>query len=163
MDKILKISQFTANALIVANHFLKRKSNGNFVSVAKTVLSKNYFRSEEMDEENTEEAEIAPFPVDESTLLAVEHALGAYLEIDDESEDEPQMLGAEYSIWQLFDFLSGVSEEDYVVDDNFDYETDAPVYICMKPTYDYPDLIHALIDEIRRLRELVDSDKREIV
>jgi hypothetical protein len=47
---------------------------------------------------------LPPFPVDDITLNALEHALGAALRY---IGDEPTLVGAEYDLHQLLDFLSG--------------------------------------------------------
>jgi hypothetical protein len=44
------------------------------------------------------------FPVDDVTLAAIEHALGGALEMRD---DLPVLVGADFSLDTLLDFLSG--------------------------------------------------------
>lgn len=82
------------------------------------------------------------FPIDDITLDAVEHALGGWLRCTD--PDNPELVGADYSLHQLFDFLSGHNEE-------LDYEEDEYT-IRTQQIYSEKDLILALIAEIRRLR-----------
>lgn len=98
------------------------------------------------------------FPVDESTLMAVEHALGGSLEYD-EDKDDFYVVGAEYSFPTLMEFLSGVTEDDYVEE----FDTDFGEFItCTKPLFHQDDIIEALIAEVRRLRELVPDHLKEV-
>lgn len=69
------------------------------------------------------------FPVDDATLLALEHALGASQSIDEQGTSS--VLEADYNIPQLLAFLAGPNEEEYSRDD----------------------VILALIEEIKRLRK----------
>ena len=111
-----------------------------------------------MEKEMTNEEEME-FPVDDSTLMAVEHALGGMLQYDEETDDF-NVIGADYSLYALLEFLSGVSEEDFEeVDDDDEYGI--PVVICNKPIFHPDNVISALIKEIKRLRELVPEDDKE--
>ncbi len=114
--------------------------------------------------------ELAPFPVDDATLAAVEHALGGVLSCDAEhggTVDEPVLIRADYSLSTLLDFLSNTTETDhplrYRIDQNGDRidpeqaaRDDAlgadQWWIDERPHYTERDVIAALIAEVRRLR-----------
>jgi len=90
------------------------------------------------------------FPVDDVTLAALEHALGGALSCED---GEPRLVGAEFSVSTLLDFLSGydpsqivpcVDDDGFVIPDFVEY-TGGPIYHVH-------DVIRALIAEVRRLR-----------
>lgn len=108
--------------------------------------------------------ELAPFPVDDATLLAVEHALDAVIEVDDDGG--MVLTGADYTLNALLDFLSGAVGEDpdaEVIDPGDPLAPELPgflsglagaeVVIDSRPRYSEHDLIRALILEVRRLRE----------
>jgi hypothetical protein len=91
------------------------------------------------------------FPVDDFTLDQVEHALGARLAVD--SDGTHSVVGADFSLSKLLEFLSGydptkvvpmLDEDGYEIPDRVEY-TGPPVY-----TRDC--VIRALIAEVRRLR-----------
>ena len=96
------------------------------------------------------------FPVDDVTLDLVEHALAGTLTFDGcDPGDGPRLVGAEFSLSKLLDFLSGydktlnvplTDEDGYEIPDWVEY-TGGPIY---HPT----DIIRALIAEVRRLRTL---------
>lgn len=106
---------------------------------------------------------LPPFPVDDATLLAVEHALGGALTYDrpDDAalDDEgPWLVGATYSMSTLLDFMAGTMGEDpneEIIDPG---NPDLPGYAGARMVYDtrihYTEhsVIRALIDEVRRLR-----------
>ena len=97
---------------------------------------------------------LADFPVDDVTLDALEHALGACLTWEgvEDRADGPRVVGADMSVSRLLDFLSGydesklaplVDEDGYEVPDWSEYPD---------PLYHRDDVIRALIAEVRRLR-----------
>lgn len=114
--------------------------------------------------------ELPDFPLDDATLLAVEHAIGGVLSAEPEhggSLDEPVRIGAEYGLAELLDFLAGVTEPDpercYRIDGDGERMTpeqaardDAlgldQVWLDERPHYCEHDVIRALIAEVRRLR-----------
>lgn len=90
------------------------------------------------------------FPVDDMTLNLIEHALsGSYMMNDD---GEPVLVGADMSLDQLLDFLSGYDPELAVpyLDDDGNEIPDATLY--PHPLYHPYDVIRALISEVRRLK-----------
>lgn len=95
--------------------------------------------------------ELDEFPVDDGALNAIELSLGYYLERDyeDDSDFPFKGAGAPYSLSQLLDFYSGHSEDDNVFEG---YIGTIPLYVNEKPHYTEKDVIQALIDEVRRLR-----------
>lgn len=111
-------------------------------------------------------SELPTFPIDDSTLLAVEHALDFGLSFEDDNGtplDEPRGVGADYSLHTLMDFLAGVSGDDGRVLISDDRQADEargllglnggiPVYYDGRVTYQERDIIRALITEVRRLR-----------
>src|SRR5690242_2151591 len=110
---------------------------------------------------------LPPFPVDDATLLAVEHALGAALTYDrpdhalsDSADNGPWIVGAEYSLSQLLDFLANSTGRD--PNEELIREADperpdtwegAAIVYDTREHYSEHDLIRALIAEVRRLRE----------
>lgn len=95
---------------------------------------------------------LPPFPTDDATLIAVEHALDACLSAD-EATGEFKNVGSDYTLDQVLDFLSGydrtkqvpyVDEDGHEVPDTMVYEGGA--------LYHHYDVIRALIHEVRRLR-----------
>lgn len=102
---------------------------------------------------------LADFPLDDVTLDALDHALGARLTWDGVAnrDDGPRVVGADMSVSKLLDFLSGydetklaplVDEDGYEVPDHFVYP-DA--------LWHEHDVIRALIAEVRRLRIVKDD------
>jgi hypothetical protein len=114
--------------------------------------------------------DIPSFPVDDATLAAVEHALDACLSMDEEhggSPGNPVIIGADYSLDTLLDFLSGTTDDDdprvYRIDgdgermDPVDAARDDALgvgqwWVDERPHYTDRDVIRALIHEVRRLR-----------
>jgi len=101
------------------------------------------------------ETELPEFPVDDTTLDFLEHAMqGSYI-VDEEGNHT--LVGADFSLSQLYNFLSDYDESKSV---HVGYSKDGT------PMYDYPgavytpyDVIRALIAEVRRLRaEEVQND-----
>jgi hypothetical protein len=90
-------------------------------------------------------AETLPdFPVDDVMLDLLEHALGGLYEVDDDFGT--RLVGADYSLPQLLDFLSGYDPEQVVpLGGGIEEYVGGPLY-----TRD--DIIRALIAEVRRLR-----------
>lgn len=104
-------------------------------------------------------SDLTPFPVDEMTLGMVEHALDYTLTFDGEDGevlDEPRGIGAEFSLSQLCDFMSGTTTDPLgVVEHHGTVETffgPAEMTVDPRPHYTSADIIRALIAEVRRLR-----------
>lgn len=100
--------------------------------------------------------ELPDFPVDDATLLAVEHAMGGAYTVDDDGTHH--LVGADYNLAQLLDFMAGTTGQDpneEVIDPG---DPDLPGYAGARIVYDTRihytehDLIRALIAEVRRLR-----------
>lgn len=98
------------------------------------------------------------FPVDDATLLSIEHALGGSLTFDrpadaaDDDDEGPWLVGADYSLHTLLDFLAGCTGRD----PNEEYMGHAdgiPVYHDTRTHFSERDVIRALIQEVRALRE----------
>lgn len=121
------------------------------------------------------ETELPPFPTDDTTLLAVEHALGyclTYEGEDGEPLDDPRGIGADYSLHTLLDFLSGTRDdpdgvvtliagdpEKAALDEAlgirggpFGMGPNTPIYEDPRQHYTEHDIVRALIAEVRRLR-----------
>jgi hypothetical protein len=116
-------------------------------------------------------SDLPDFPVDDSTLAAIEHALGGALTFDGENGErlaEPRLVGADYSLSTLLDFLAGCTGRDPNEEliqpgrdesDLPEWErgrggwSDAEIVYDTRPHYSEHDLIAALIAEIRSLRE----------
>lgn len=95
---------------------------------------------------------LPPFPVDDVTLLALEHALDACHTFNEEGE--PVNIGSDYSLDQLLDLLSGYDPSKVVpVMDDDGYEIPDTVEYVGGPLYHPHDVIRALIAEVRRLRD----------
>jgi len=93
---------------------------------------------------------LPPFPVDDVTLAAVEHALGGSLTYEG---DELVRVGADYSLWDLLDFMAGATGEDpdqEVLHRDWDGTPD--LVVDHRQHYTPNDIIAALIAEVRRLR-----------
>lgn len=119
--------------------------------------------------------ELPPFPLDDATLLAVEHALGGAWEV---AEDGTRTLvGADYTLAQLLDFLANAVGEDpneEVVDtgDPLADESGLPsfmrglagasVHIDSRPHYSEHDVIAALIVEVRARRAAETQNSLEL-
>jgi hypothetical protein len=109
---------------------------------------------------------LPPIPLDDLTLDAIEHALGACLTYDGEDGetlDEPRLIGAEYQLATLLDFLSGAVGEDpngYQLepgDVRLPGIEGAEVWMDTRPHYSEKDLIAALVAEVRALRAAASS------
>lgn len=118
-------------------------------------------------------SDLPPFPTDDATLLAIEHAMGGALTFDrpdDAAADDegPWLVGADFSLPTLLDFLAGCTGRDpneELIQPARD-ESDLPewergrggwgnaeIVYDTRPHYSDHDLIRALVAEIRRLRE----------
>jgi hypothetical protein len=115
--------------------------------------------------------DLSEFPTDDATLLAIEHALGGMLTYDrpDDAKDDggPWLIGADYSLATLLDFLAGAAGRDpneliQAARDESDLPewergrdwSAAEIVYDTRPHYSERDLIAALVAEIRRLRAL---------
>lgn len=102
---------------------------------------------------------LGPFPVDDLTLSMVEASLDYCLTFEGENGevlDEPRGIGAEVSLSDLLDFLSGTTTDPLgVVEHLGEVETffgPAEMTVDPRPHYTPHDVIRALIGEVRRLR-----------
>jgi hypothetical protein len=109
-----------------------------------------------MTGEERSEEELPPFPVDDATLLAVQHALNACTSFDENGTRET--VGAEYTLPELLDFLSNTSGPDpdgRLIDAGdarvFGFEG-AEVWLDTRTRYSDYDVIASLVAEILRLR-----------
>lgn len=105
---------------------------------------------------------LPPFPVDDATLLAVEHALGGAYEVDDDGTHT--LVGADYTLSQLLDFMAGTMGEDpnaEVLSEGHEVAEGAPLWeqiagakvvVDSRVHYTPHCIIDALIAEVRRLR-----------
>ncbi len=88
------------------------------------------------------------FPVDDATLGALEHALGATFVA--ETEDGPVLGGADMSVESLLDFLSGPTTVTPALNV---YDQLLPdVYELAGERFSRDCVIRALLAEVRRLR-----------
>lgn len=95
---------------------------------------------------------LPPFPVDDVTLLAVEHALGATLTRD--AAGEWMVIGSDYTMTQLLNLLSGYDPAlEVPMADEYGHEDEDFVEYTGGPIYHTDDIIIALIAEVRRLRD----------
>lgn len=110
-------------------------------------------------------SDLPDFPVDDATLLAVEHAMGGALTYDrpdhvpyDSGDEGPWLVGADFSLSRLLDFLAGCTGRDpheeliHSGDPDLPDYAGAEVVYDTRPHYSEHDLIRALIAEVRRLR-----------
>lgn len=102
---------------------------------------------------------LPPFPVDDVTLAAVEHAFGAAITFDTDEWgepdlDNPRLIGADYSLHTLLDFMSGTTSDDHPLVEvkERDWDGTPRVIVDERPHYTERDIIRALIAEVRRLR-----------
>lgn len=107
---------------------------------------------------------LPPFPVDDMTLDAVEHSLGAVLTYDrpegnvDFSDEGPWVIGADYQLHKLLDFYSGtMDDEGVVLLPKEEWIDNAPTTLDERQHYTERDVIRALINEVRRLRNGAES------
>lgn len=107
----------------------------------------------------TPDESLPGFPVDDATLLAIEHAMGGALTFDrpddaDLEDEGPWLTGADYSVDKLLSFMSGTLDEsgqEYIGVTSTMFG-DLPTYVDERPHYTRDDVIRALIGEVRRLR-----------
>ena len=96
---------------------------------------------------------LPPFPVDDVMLDAVEHALGGALTVDEAGTQ--RLVGADYSLPQLLNFLSGYDPEQVVpLVDEDGYEVPGWTEYVGGVMYTRDCIIRALIAEVRRLRDV---------
>ena len=103
---------------------------------------------------------LGPFPIDDITLNALEHAMGGALTVVD---GEPELVGAEYSVNDLLDFLSGYDPSLLIPDEDNDVYS-IPVFVYDGPIYHITDVVRSLINEVRSLRNIenvLDKDLSE--
>lgn len=108
-------------------------------------------------------SDLPAFPVDDATLLAIEHSLDAALTFErpesaDLDDEGPWLAGADYSLARLLDFLAGTTGDDpdaEVLDPGDLWTDDARVVFDSRTHYSEHDLIRALVTEVRRLRDEV--------
>lgn len=110
-----------------------------------------------MTPDNPTDGQLAQFPVDAMTLDMVEASLAYCLTIDKET-GEPVPIDPEVvSLSSLLDFLSGTTTDPLgVVEHHGEVETfigPAKLTVDPRPHYSQRDVIQALINEVRRLRE----------
>ncbi|WP_353107817.1 hypothetical protein [Gordonia sp. (in: high G+C Gram-positive bacteria)] len=86
---------------------------------------------------------LPPFPVDDITLDLLDHACRGAL------NDEGGVAGADMTVTQLLDFLSGPSETEAVGS----IDVTVPIYVRDEPAYSETDVIQALIAKIRTLQK----------
>lgn len=105
---------------------------------------------------------LPPFPVDDFTLDQVEHALGTCLGDRDPVTGVHELVGGEFTMPRLLDFLSGYDPSRSVLlsgdpdapdgDGPFGLSPDTPIYEYPGQIYSRDSVIRALIAEVRRLR-----------
>lgn len=102
---------------------------------------------------------LPPCPVDDFILDQIDHALGGAIGFDDDGAR--QLVGADFSLSQLLDFLSGVDDTKAVLVEAAHPDPliansieGAAIYESPGRRYSEHDLIAALVTEIRRLRAL---------
>lgn len=99
---------------------------------------------------------LPPFPVDDVTLDAVEHALDAVLTYDELGG--VRIVGADMSLPALLDFLSGYDPEKVApFEDESGHTHDDITEYVGGPLYTRDCIIRALITEVRRLRGATDG------
>ena len=86
-------------------------------------------------------SDLPPFPLDDLTLSALEHALGAVTTVDDDGTRRVD--GADMTITQLLDFLAGYDPEQEI--------PDGIAYIGDQ-TYAWQTAFLAVVRELRRVR-----------
>lgn len=95
------------------------------------------------------------FPIDESALSNIEHALGGAYEVDEEGNHT--LVGADFTLHQLLDFYSGYDERLEEPVDEWQEYREVPIMTYPEPVYHVNDVVRALIKEIRRLRNKYES------
>lgn len=102
-------------------------------------------------------AELGPFPTDALTLDMIEASLAYCLTIDDETGESVAVDPSVVPLSDLLDFLSGTTTDPLgVVEHHGTVETffgPAEMTVDPRPHYTERDVIQALIDEVRRLRD----------
>lgn len=114
------------------------------------------------DGKKPERRVLPPFPVDEATLSNIKHALGGSYTVDEDGTHH--LVGSEFTLSQLLDFLSGYDESKLIVlDPGYEVPENASfgekvagasITEYPDPIYHYFDVIRALIEEVERLRAL---------
>ena len=81
---------------------------------------------------------LPPFPIDDEVLNLLEDSMKAVYEVD--ADGTHHVVGADFTVNQLLDFYSGY-DPDAVVNEEY-----------YGPLYHIHDVVKALIEEVRRLR-----------
>lgn len=92
------------------------------------------------------------FPTDDLTLNHLEHAMLGYYTVD--SDGTHHLVGADFTVSQFLEFLSGYDENKAVFDK---YIGAVPCFIYPDQIYSEYDVLEALIAEIRWLRGLLNG------
>jgi len=92
---------------------------------------------------------LPPFPVDDSTLDLLEESFKAAYTIAEDGEH--QIVGAEFNLPRLLDFLSGSDpDRSHLIG----YSGDGiPIYEMWDQHYSERDVLIAMVAEVRRLRQ----------
>jgi hypothetical protein len=112
-------------------------------------------KPDEYPEERPDELDysgLRPFPVDDLTLDALEHAMGGAFTVDEDGTHH--LVGADFSVNQLLDWLAGIDRDNDAILELLSDPEDPrlPVYYDPRPQFHYTDIIRSLIAEVRRLR-----------
>ena len=98
---------------------------------------------------------LGEFPVDDITLDLILHSLDGVYEVDEEGNH--QLVGADMTLNQLLDFLSGYDESKLIhegmMPDPMGWGIEVEMTSYPDPIYHEHDVIRALIHEIQRLRD----------
>lgn len=86
---------------------------------------------------------LSDFPVDDITLDAILHSLNGAFTVDEEGNHT--LVGADYTLSDLLDFLSGYDKSKLI-------QEGPNIYLYPDPVYTEHCVIRALIEEIKRLR-----------
>lgn len=89
---------------------------------------------------------LPPFPTDDVTLALPDHACRGAI------SDEGDVVGADMTMPQLLDFLSGPSEVDVIRTEDC-YDMPPTIEVRREPAYSETDVIRALIAHIRTLQK----------
>lgn len=93
--------------------------------------------------------------MDEFTLAALDHAMGACLTFEGtRGEEGPRVVGADMTVPHLLGFLSGY-------DASHEVELGRGWVEYPDEVYNRDDVIRALIDEVRRLRTLAEQEQEQ--
>lgn len=102
------------------------------------------------------------FPVDPVTLDFIKHSLNAAFDFDETGQ--LRVTGADMTLAQLLEFLSGPSEYRIVEDDDGYGHGIETVCERVNPAYSRDDVIRALVQEVEQLRDrlarLVNAENR---